>query len=269
MIILPVKKIILPIFCALFVLALSVRAGLAKDGDSSGSSGGGSSNSGSSGSSGSTSGGSSGSNDSSGGKSDSANTATASTPKPSTVNLKPVDARNLRDAQEKELEADRKKFELERGKKIEEFKNQREDFKKKLEQERKDLKDKRFEKVVTRLEKITGARREALARLDLIVGKIQSRIDKMKAAGADVSALQTALTACGSVKSAAAAAIADSESKVSTIDFNATNAKDLAKAQVSAIQQSNAALKSYHSCLTGVISQAPKTTQKGATGSAQ
>ncbi|GEM_PF-4734569 len=259
------KKIILPIFCALFLVTLSVSVVLAKDGDSGGSSGGSSSGSGSSGSSGS-----------SDRKSDSINTSSGS----NTGGIRPPDTRSLLDVQEKEREAAKKgfekeneaakhKFEQEREKKIEEFKNKREDLHKKLEQEKKDLKDKRFEKVVTRFEKITGARREALARLDLIVSKIQSRIDKLKASGADVSAMQAALTACGSVKSTAAAAITNSEAQVSTIDFNSANAKDIAQTQVAAIKQSNQALKSYHTCLKDVISKAPKSDGKGATGSAQ
>lgn len=226
------KKIILPIFCALFVLALSVSVVLARDGESSGSS---------------------------------RNTS----PKPNTGRLGLPDTKNLRDAQEQELKADKAKFEQERQKKIEEFKNKREDLKKKLEQDKKDLKDKRFEKVVMRFEKITGERREALARLDLIVSKIQSRIDKLKASGTDVAAMQAALSACSTTKAAASKAISDSEASVSSIDFNATNAKELAQAQVNAIHTSNQALKSYHSCLTGVISRAPKASGKGTTDSAQ
>lgn len=255
------KKILLPIFCALFALTLSVGVVLAREDGSNDSSDGDSPISGSSGSSGSTN---------------------TSTPKPSTGPLKSavVNTKNLRDATKQELETAKKKIELEREaakKRFEQereaakdkFELEREEAKEKFEQERKDLKNKKFEKFLERIEKIIGNRSEALARLDLIASKIQSRIDKLKASGADVSAMQAALTACGSVKTAAAASIVDAGASVLSIDFNAPNAKELAQAQVSAIQQSNAALKSYHSCLTGVISQAPNSSGKGATGSAQ
>ncbi|MDO8486888.1 MAG: hypothetical protein Q7S45_01140 [Candidatus Curtissbacteria bacterium] len=215
------KKIILPFFCALFVLALSVSVVLAEEDDSSG------------------------------GNRVLKNAGTPSAQDKTTP-------KNVTD-----------RFKQLREQKIEELKQKKEDLKAKLEQKKKELQDKRFGRFLDRIEKIMTARREALNRLDLIAGKIQTRIDKLKASGADVSAMQAALTACGSVKSAAAASIADAGVSVLSIDFNAANAKDLAQAQVSAIQQSNQALKSYHACLKDVISQAPNSREKGATGSAQ
>lgn len=213
------KKIILPIFCALFALTLSVGVVLASEDDDRDSAGSGS-----------------------------ANISNASS----------------------KLEAVKAKFEKEREKKIGELESKKENIRNKLEQKKKDLKDKRFQGFLVRIEKILAERRDALNRLDLIAGKIQTRIDKLKAAGTDVSATQAALNACSTTKAAASKAISDSEASVSSIDLNAANAKDLAKAQVAAIQQGNSALKSYHSCLKNAAKSLPGTNDdKGATGSAQ
>lgn len=175
-----------------------------------------------------------------------------------TKNLR-EDTRNLKTAIKEDRKAALKNFKEERQQKIEELRIRKEELKKKFEEKRAELKDKRYEKFVERVEKITTARRQALERLDLIAQKIQARIDKLSASGADVSAMQAALDACQTVKSTASGSIDDSESGVSALDFNATNAKDLAQAQVSAIHSGNQALKSYHSCLKDVIKSAPKT----------
>ncbi|MBI2599115.1 hypothetical protein HYW40_02775 [Candidatus Curtissbacteria bacterium] len=138
------------------------------------------------------------------------------------------------------------------------------ELKERFEKKRKELKDKRFERIVERFRKIANIRREALARLDALADKIQSRIDKLEEAGIDVSAMQAALDACEATKSGADAAIDDSENSSAAVDFDAANAKGLAQAQVAAIRQSNGALKSYHSCLVGVIKSSPKPEREGA-----
>ncbi|MEX2028087.1 MAG: hypothetical protein WD988_01130 [Candidatus Curtissbacteria bacterium] len=167
--------------------------------------------------------------------------------------------KDLRTTTVEERKAAGERFAAQREEKLQALKNRREELARKFQEKRAELLDRRYEKVVERIEKITTARRQALERLDLISQKIQLRIDKLAAEGRDVSAMQSALDACQTTKSTASVSIDEAETGVSALDFNATNAKDLAQAQVSAIQSSNQALKSYHACLTNVIKSAPKT----------
>lgn len=138
-------------------------------------------------------------------------------------------------------------------KREEELKARRQETEEKLKEKRQVLKDKRYEKFLERIQKVLKNRSEHLQRLDNIHDKIQSRIDKLKARGIDVSSAQAALVACSDSKAAAQASIKSAEDGISNIDFNSTTAADQAKAQVKAIEQGNGAVKTYYDCLNGVL----------------
>lgn len=144
------------------------------------------------------------------------------------------------------------------------LKVKRVELKERFEEKRKELKDKRFERVVERFQRIAQIRREALARLEALADKIQARIDKLEAAGVDVSAMQAGLDLCEATKLGANAAIDETENSSAAIDFDAAGAKGVAQSQVAAIRKSNGALKSYHTCLVNVIKSAPKAEGEGA-----
>lgn len=153
--------------------------------------------------------------------------------------------------------------------KLEEFRQRTQELAEKFREKKEELKDKRYGKIIERLERIIGRRREALGRLETLAEKIQSRINKLKEKGVDVSAAQAALDSCGDVKNTSGDAIDDAQKGVEGIDFNATNAKEIAKAQVLAIHLSNQALRSYHRCLVEVIKSIPRSNKGGATESAE
>ena len=151
------------------------------------------------------------------------------------------------------------------------FADKREELKSKLEQKQQELKNKRFEKALEKIKNILERRNEALERLDNIADKIQNRINKLKEKGVDTAAAEAALAACSAKKTEAASSIQSAEDGILGIDFNATNAKELAQAQVQAIQRGNEAVKSYHSCLVDVVrslkaiqkpTQSPSATQE-------
>lgn len=89
-------------------------------------------------------------------------------------------------------------------------------------------------------------------RLYKIAEKIQSRLDKAKEKGVDITTLQAALDSCNSQKPAIAAAITDASVKVEAIDTEGTNDGAIRAAQAS-IKGAKEKLVTYHKCLVGVV----------------
>lgn len=86
-------------------------------------------------------------------------------------------------------------------------------------------------------------------RLDKISARIQSKIDKLKAEGVDVSSAQAALDLCDAKSAAVGAGITDATSKIDAIDPNSTSVKDQVKAAEASVRSAKRSVGAYHKCL--------------------
>lgn len=90
-------------------------------------------------------------------------------------------------------------------------------------------------------------------RLDRISARLQSRINKLKDQGVDVSSFQTAIDGCKLKSIAVSNAIQDANNKVNAIDSASTNVKDQIKLAQDATISAKGVLLDYYGCLGNVI----------------
>ncbi len=103
----------------------------------------------------------------------------------------------------------------------------------------------RLIKVLTHLDKV-------VLRLDAVAEKIQSRINRLKEKGIDVTKMQAGLDGCGTTKSAFVAAVSDAHGKVGAITDNG-EADGSARAALASVKTAFESGKAHHKCLVGVI----------------
>ena len=101
--------------------------------------------------------------------------------------------------------------------------------------------------------KILGRYEAALARLDKIVQRIASRIDKLKARGVDTSQAEAALVSAEGLGANAAQSIEDAKLKVDAIDPESASVKDAVMTAKDAVKSAKQALKDYHQGLVKAI----------------
>lgn len=102
-----------------------------------------------------------------------------------------------------------------------------------------------FDKILSRFQ-------AALERLDKIAAKLQSRINKLKEKGIDVSNAESILETCSTKKGLAEAAVADSKTRVAAIDASSQTVRQSVKTAVDAIHSAKKAIRDYHKCLADV-----------------
>ena len=134
----------------------------------------------------------------------------------------------------------------------ENLREQRQDVKDRNATRQAEAKQKVIERIKKVFEKILNRFQAALNRLNKISDKIQSRIDKLEERGVDVANAQSMLDSCASKRDLAEAAIADSKSKVNSIDPNSSGVKQAIQTAVSAIHSAKKAVRDYHKCLVDV-----------------
>lgn len=114
------------------------------------------------------------------------------------------------------------------------------------------FREKRKGVVKDRLTKVLNHLDNVAQRLDVIAEKIQARINKLKEKGVDVASMQVALDGCGTTKSALAAAITDSKTKVALVTDNG-DADGSARAALASVKSAFESGKNHHKCLVAVI----------------
>jgi chromosome segregation ATPase len=93
----------------------------------------------------------------------------------------------------------------------------------------------------------------ALNRLDKILARIQSRIDKLEARGIDTSSVDDEKALAEAKKVAAENAINDAKAKIAAIDPASSTVRSAVQTANQAVRNAKKALQEYHRSLKNII----------------
>lgn len=145
------------------------------------------------------------------------------------------------------------------------FKEKKEQVREKFASKSAELRQKRADHIKKVLSLVLERLVAASERLDKIAQRIQTRIDKIKDRGVDVSAAQAALDSCDSKVASVTSALAIAKTGVDSLNPDGAEFKSQVEAARSFLKNVKLALLDYHTCLRNTLATIKAITPKEVT----